>query len=70
MTFADVVDFLTAERARQGRSQREVALSLGLTQAAVSMYESRARRGSLDWLQAWAAALGYDLVIELRKRTP
>lgn len=52
---------LVAVRRGLGISQAEVAARLGVTQTAVSYWESGNRQVSLDDYVAWAAALGVEI---------
>jgi transcriptional regulator with XRE-family HTH domain len=58
-----VVSTLTAERGRRGLSMREVARGAGVSPSCVHSWEHGTRAPSLDNLRAWAASLGYDLIL-------
>lgn len=58
-----LIDQLIAERHRQGKTQRELALDAKLTQSVVARLESKKTIPQLDTLLKVAAALGCDLTI-------
>ena len=58
-----LVATLTAERGRRGLSMREVARASGVSPSCVHSWEHGTRAPSLDNLRAWAASLGYDLIL-------
>lgn len=59
---------LAAARARLGLTQAQAAELCRVSQPAWAQWESGARGVSLDRLERIAAALGCDLVVELRGR--
>jgi transcriptional regulator with XRE-family HTH domain len=76
VTLNEAVRFLCDERARLGLSLRDVAAAQpsGLTAtrgssvATLHRYESGRTVPNLEDLEAWAGALGYDVVLTLRRR--
>lgn len=76
MTITEAVRRLTEERLALGLSLRDVVVaqtngltrSAGLSLATLSRYERGTTEPDFHHLEAWAGALGYDLVVELRPR--
>jgi transcriptional regulator with XRE-family HTH domain len=58
-----IVSRLTTERAKRGLSLREVARASGVSVSCVHTWEHGVRAPSLHNLRAWAASLGYDLIL-------
>ena len=58
-----VVVTLTAERAQRALSLREVARAAGVSVSCVHSWEHGTSAPSLNNLRAWAASLGYDLIL-------
>lgn len=54
---------LTTERSRRNLSMREVARAAGVSPSCVHSWEHGTRAPSLDNLRAWAASLGFDLIL-------
>ena len=59
-----ICDFLSAERIRQGLTQRQLADRMGNHQSAVSQLE-RGEYGSIHTYEQWAKALGYGMQYRL-----
>ncbi|MBP2301547.1 transcriptional regulator with XRE-family HTH domain [Azospirillum picis] len=62
-----VTNILCRERARQGRTQNEVARSMGRAQTTLSRYENGSMLPDVEALFLWAAALGGRVVVEFPK---
>ncbi|MFC4912556.1 helix-turn-helix domain-containing protein [Actinomadura gamaensis] len=60
---AEVLNRLTAARAAQGLSLRQLAARMPYRSSAVSAWETGARTPMLDALAAWSDALGYRLTL-------
>lgn len=58
-----IVSILTTARTRQHLSMREVARAAGVSVSCVHSWEHGVRAPSLHNLRAWAAGLGYDLIL-------
>ena len=65
-----IVDFLTMHRIVHGLTLRDVgeACRPELAASTVMRYERRETTPSLDALNAWAGALGFELHVSLRPR--
>lgn len=62
----EVIRQVTAARAEQGLTQRELAERIGIKQSNISRLESGNYNPSLDFLRRVAAGLGKELHIEFR----
>ena len=66
MTVNELSDALYRARMAQGLTQAEVARRMGISRPAVAGLELRYYVGPIGTFQRWAAALGYELSLELR----
>jgi transcriptional regulator with XRE-family HTH domain len=57
---------LYAERRRRGWPRQRVADAAGVTEAAIRMWEKGDRHPTARYLLAWAAALGFDVLVQRR----
>ena len=64
-----IVSTLTAERVKRGLSLRAVARASGVSVSCVHTWEHGVRAPSLHNLRAWAASLGYDLILTPKFRS-
>lgn len=65
-----VTDELAERRQRLGLSQTQVAARMGTSQSAVARLESGDADVRLSTLERYAAALGHELDIRLKKEQP
>jgi len=65
-----VTDELAERRQRLGLSQTQVAARMGTSQSAVARLESGDADVRLSTLERYAAALGHQLAISLKKEQP
>ena len=63
--FAQIAEQVSARRAEQGLSQRELAELVGTTQSAIARLERGGRPPRIDTLLNIADALDCDLVVDL-----
>ena len=65
-----LTDELTERRQRLGLSQTQVAARMGTSQSAVARLESGDADVRLSTLERYAAALGHQLEVTLKKERP
>ena len=65
MDFPDVIDKLIRERDRRGMEQKDVAALIGVSKQNLNNWEKKRSRPKMEVLQAWARAIGLDVVFEV-----
>jgi transcriptional regulator with XRE-family HTH domain len=71
VTLDEVVSVLTEERKKRGWSYRDVSEACpppGLSNTAIRAYEKRDHEPKVLNLSTWAAALGYELELDLKSK--
>lgn len=58
-----IIDRLIAERHRQGKTQKQIAVEANLTQSVIARMESKKAIPQLDTLLKVASALGCNLAV-------
>lgn len=58
-----IIDQLIAERHRQGKTQKQIAVEANLTQSVIARMESKKAIPQLDTLLKVASALGCNLAV-------
>lgn len=71
-SYDKVIARLRAQRQALGLTMREVAAKIGerTTAQTLAYYETGKRRPSIDYLEAWAAALGLTVVVDVGEADP
>ena len=65
MDFPDVIDKLIKERKRRYIDQKDVAALIGVSKQNLNNWEKKRSRPKVEILQAWARAIGLELVFEV-----
>lgn len=64
----DIISQLVSSRKEQKMTQQDIADATGMQRANVARFEGKKMMPTIDVLMRYAAALGYDLDISLKKR--